>query len=618
MRLLSHNLSEPVRESVDADLREALELFHRSGESPPSVSLHVFALTGPAPAIAVPSHDVPTAACEPPPTFAARCDWEVRRQSFQLIRENDVVWVIAGDEPGALHGVNEALTCLTGIQWAGWDARQFTLGPRPPWPTGVQSPRVPFRGRNGNGPDEGSRAELIHWMGRNRWNVHRISSAEWVRLTPERRDELIRLYRSRCIQLGLGDHAIDVFLTSADFERHPHWRGMRDGRRVDRAQVVIPECPHLNAELPIQPCFSDERLIETLTDRIVDHMAAFPEVDLFAMWPHDGVNNWCQCERCRATTPYELIHRLAVRLEDKLPSRTMIETIAYSNLLNPPRNELAHVRRTFSLFCPYLRHYRNRVFDEGGPQSPTVGTRYPEPDRINPIDEREYGILFRTWARAWREAGVTPGIFEYTGTFPDETFRTTRPRFGYHPAAELIGAEIDWYIDGGAQVYYLCGPTRCWPDAMHEAALAGALWAGAAAVEPIVTRYYASVAGTFGDELRRSLDAVSDALHEERTPEAELARLSRVLPSVTSPAQRRLYELWIAYTLLACRSRDATVCGDTDVAVEAERLLRDWIDTEGKAAAWAGRISRFRRLSEIQEQRLAERSANRVGSRYVL
>jgi len=76
------------------------------------------------------------------------------------------------------------------------------------------------------------------------------------------------------MHMVVGYHAMDHWLPENEFEQHPEWFGMRDGERVRRAPVVIPECPHLDADLPIQPCYANEGLAEFLTDRMAAQVQA--------------------------------------------------------------------------------------------------------------------------------------------------------------------------------------------------------------------------------------------------------------------------------------------------------------------------------------------------------
>lgn len=618
IRLTLNNLGGPVRDSVEQDIAAVRALCSRDGVSLPEISLRVLACTLPMYGIDAPVHSVQQPTAVPPASFKERCEWERQRQSFQLIREGDAVWVIAGDESGAIYGVQEVLRCLTGVIWAGCDSRQHILGPMSPLPENVQWPLVPLRGRNGGATDLCEQQNYIRWLSRNRWNVLRLSSAQWMEQSIEYRQQIMKWCEARCIQLGLGDHSIHYFITQEDYEQHPEWRGMRDGKRVTHAHVVVPEAQHLNAELPVQPCFSNDQLVETLTDRIAKHMGMFPSIDLFAMWSHDGVNNWCQCESCRSSTPYELIHRLVVLLERKLPQRTMIETIAYSNLLNLPRQSLSSVERTFALFCPYLRHYFHAIYDAGGPEETSVGVRYPEPDRINPVDEREYGPLFERWVHIWKQAGIVPGIFEYSGNFYDETFRTNRTRYFYHPSAQCIGEEIDWYVEHGVQVYYFCGAVRAWPDAFHELALAAALWGGGETVMSLAEVYYTAVAGEKSSDLRQALSDISKSLDFEKTPTDEFQTLEQLLPMIPNQVQRFLYQRWIDYIKLVRVSCEELASQDFVAVIQKEQHVIDWIDEHHHEIGWAGRISRLRSLASINQQRMTERVNKQDASQYVL
>ena len=374
----------------------------------------------------------------------------------------------------------------------------------------------------------------------------------------------------------VGEHGMEGFLPEEEFARHADWFGMRDGRRVRQAPVILPDCPHLDATLPIQPCYSNPEVAEFITDRMAALAKEYPDIEILGLWPHDGVNNWCQCPKCLKRVPYEHMYDLALRLARKTPSRLAIELIAYSNLLTTPRGRLPKSDRIISMFCPYLRHYAHRTYDRGGP-SLITSTLYPKPDRINPVDEREYGKLFRKWQPIWKQSGSTLGIFEYGGNlWPDETGRTDRQRFLYHPSNAIRFDEARWYRQRGVRYFCMCAHYSAWPDAVQTLGAARALWNCDESSGSFESRYYAALAGPKGRCLRSALRRVSDCLSGGHSPLKALARLGAVAKSVRAP-QARQYSLWGRYLSLAWASREAEENGCIQEAIEREREVERFL-----------------------------------------
>lgn len=591
MRIVFHNLSDPVRRSV----REDLNSVRRRGglRAAPPANVHLVALARDGVPPEAPSHSVAVPSAGMPTAFAARCAWESQRQTFELVRDGGDVWVIGGDEAGVLYGFDELLERWCGVIWAGLRDEDLLLGPTRPLPTGPQSPRFSFRGREIGAPTERTCPEYLRWMGRNRYNMWKRNSGQWEALSAGQRHRIVGMLRARCINLSLGDHAMDLWLPAEEFQRHPEWFGLRDGVRVIRAPVAMPDCVEPVIVQPIQPCYSNEAAADYITDRIAEHMRRNPYARLFSLWPHDGVNNWCQCPECLKKTPYEQMYALALRLAEKLPAEVPVELIAYSNMLNPPRAELPHSDRTYTLFCPYLRPFYHRLYDGGGPERSLLGAHYPGPDRINPVDDREYGLLFDTWQAVWDACGSEIGVFDYAFPFSDETGRTDRSRYLYHPPMDLRRAEIEFYAGHGVLVYFLCTPYTAWPDSFHEWAVARCISGDDAPLDEMIERFYAAQGGEAGSDLRQALKAVADRLLAEKTPAQELERLDGVLAGLPrSPAVDR-YRLWRDYVALGRKARDLALLGRDEQAARAEREVADYL------LAHAGQLEDYFHLGRI-------------------
>jgi hypothetical protein len=311
------------------------------------------------------------------------------------------------------------------------------------------------------------------------------------------------------------------------------------------------------------------------------------------------------------------MYHLAMRLAKKLPPHIPIELIAYSNLLNPPRHELPRSDRTFTMLCTYLRHYRHPIWEKfDGPHE--TGRLYPKPDRINPLDEREYGPLFDEWHEVSRKTGSVMAIFEYGGGFYDETRRIDRTRYIYTPTPSIIAREIDWYLQRDVKVYYICSAYRAWPDTFHEWALGEMLWHGGAVLPQAALDYYSAAFGPAGEAIRATLAQLADALYGATVPADLLDRLDQQLAAVPASPRVRRCQLWSQYIRLAKPVRTLEVAGDREGMVAAEEPVVKFLDDHEKELAGYIAVQAYRKLATINQQRARDAVAGRAGNNYVL
>jgi len=616
MDIAFDNLPQSVRASIDEDLSEVRRLGGPCGIAVPEVTVRLVALQCQGAPDQLPAHDVPIPGTDVPISFHDRCDWETQRQSFHIV-EDGGLWVIGGGAKGVLHGFGELLQRLTGVIWGGLTDEDVLFGEARPLPVGVQSPRFAYRCRDGS-PSSGSFENFIKWLSRNKYNAKVFTSRGRAGKSPEEVRKLTDFLNSRCMHQIVGYHCMEFWMPDEQLERDPEWRGLRDGQRVMRAHVTIPDCPNLSSELPIQPCYSNRDAAELIVSRMAEHVNAHPEIEVFSIWPHDGVNNWCQCPDCLKKTPYEQMYDLALQLLPHIPETVPIELIAYSNLLNPPFQPLAYCDRIISMLCPYLRPFHHRIYDEGGPAELVTGNLYPEPDRINPADEREYGELFRRWGEVWAECGSVPAIFEYGGTFPDETRREDGPRYLYSPAPQLRHDEARWYAERGVRYFYLCSIYKGWPDPFLELDFAASMWGGEEPVEAFEERYYRALIGDKGPELCSALRALAEKLRAQVDCEDEMGAFENVVEQISPSPARDRYRLWAEYVKLGRPAREHELAGDYERAAEQETKVQAFFDAHHDELIGHINAPWMRHLSETFEQRFRERLTGESGRDYKL
>lgn len=608
-------VSNPTQQAIQNDTLDALRALERHQRQITDVSFRIVSLEQADPTVIIPDHDLETPAPDKPGGFKNLCEWERKRLSFQLIKDGSTIWCVGGGDNGAYYGFLEAIQCLTGVIFSGVRDEDIVFGPVKPLPEGIVKPRFAYRCRDGMGP-ENDNLSFIRWMGRNRYNMWRRNSSGWNEKPEEEKRILLDALAMYNVKLTLGDHAMDLWLPESEFDEHPEWFGMRDGERMRVGPVRIPECPHLDADLPIQPCYSNPELQEFIVDNMAKHVAENPQMEMFGLWPHDGVNNWCQCSECLKKTPFEHTHALAMRLSERIPDTIPIELIAYSNLLNLPLNPLPPNDRIFIMLCPYLRHYKHRVYAPGGPE-PSVGTAYPASDRINPVDEREYGALFAKWENVAKACGSELAIFEYGATFYDETRRVDRTRYFLHPRNELMNDEFSWYQKRGVDFIYLCGYYRGWPDLFTEHALATLLWGDDRGVENLATDYYQAIFGENGRRIRATLRKIDADLLKEQDAEDALNELKSILDDLPDSEQVRSYRLWIDYVRMGGKARKAELAGDDETVVVIEEEIDAFL-AENRPILSKRLTPGALKYGAINKQRAKERLGGGSGKTYFL
>lgn len=555
-----------------------------------------------------------------PAAFAARAAWERDRQSYQVIPAGPGRCTIVGGGPeGVVYGFYAFLARTTGVRWPGVAAtdRVFTTPADNPAVTG--RPAVPLRGFEFalRRYDQRFVLAFLDWMGRNGWNLLNLNAADWAACPW--RDRVAAEAARRGIRLAAGGHAVDLFLPASTFDRHPEFFGLREGRRCREAMVFSPDVRGgITRPKPIQPCYGSPATRAHLAAAITDFLAEHPEIDIFSLWPHDGTNNWCHCPACRASTPWELLYALALEITARQET-VPVEVLCYANSLNPPRQQPPASDRTYTLFCPYLRQHRHPLHAPGFPADQmTLGRRYPEPEPINPADDREYGLLLEQWRPHLEACGSALGIFAYYQlVFHDETGRSDRSRFMYHPDPGLIAAELRYFLSRGMTVFQDCSPPcpGFWPDGRFHACLGQLLWDPARDEKALARDYYQATLGDQGETVRATLETIAAALEDRDRPAltgAILAEARATLEKVSGDRGTR-YRLWLDYLALGEKARRAFLAGDNTAAGRAEEAIEAFFEENRAALAGHLNVDWMSRHTRTARAYLAARSTTAGG-----
>lgn len=140
----------------------------------------------------------------------------------------------------------------------------------------------------------------------------------------------------------------------------------------------------LNEKAPILTslCFSNPKVMEKMTDIVVDYAKARPDVDYLHVWLSDARNNICECEECRKDIPADQYVRLLNLLDEKLERAglsTRICFLLYHELLFAPEKEhINNPDRFVMMFAPITRTFEKSYADvdyENGVSNPAPYVR---------------------------------------------------------------------------------------------------------------------------------------------------------------------------------------------------------------------------------------------------
>ncbi|MCX7704911.1 MAG: DUF4838 domain-containing protein [bacterium] len=579
------NLSDDRKIFLNRELADILYICRKRKVQIPEVNLNIVCLSSPAEIpeqvknrieIKIPEEK------EKIKNFSQLCEWERDIQTSQIILDTGKIWIIGGGEEGAVYGFYETIKKITGIRWYGTSETDVLLAEQARTPEKIHRPLVPFRGfeffpRNEN---IDFAKKFLKWMVRNGWNLLDINAASWEKFSD--RANFIKACETYGIRIAMGCHAIDLFIPDSLFLQNPEFFGLRNNKRCITAEVGSPGIKR-KWNTKIQPCYSNHELRRFLVRSIKNYIESHPEIYIFSLWPLDGINNWCQCNNCKKVFPYEVLYNLCLEITQEIGNFLPIELLCYSNMLGLPPRDLPHSSNTYTIFCPYLRHYEHRFFDEGFDESKiTLGKGYPEPEPINPSDDREYGILLKKWLPYLERIGSQLGLFSYYQlVFHDETEKTDRQRYLYHPDPQLVEDEIRKFIELGIKVFYDCSPPYpgFWPDGRFYAYLSQLFWENSQPVEKSIKEYYKAIAGERAEVVRNILKKVSEQLQSnEKLPEDLLETAKSIFSFLPSPASER-YQLWLEYARMGKESWQAQKQGKISLTVKKENEIIKFFET---------------------------------------
>lgn len=226
-----------------------------------------------------------------------------------------------------------------------------------------------------------------------------------------RRAQLLPLIRARGMRLELGGHHLRDLLPRRLFRRAPELFRHNGLRRTPDHNL----CP------------SSPQALELLRRNAGAFFRAYPEAELYHLWPDDlRAGGWCCCAECAALTPADqaliVANALAAALAAVRPA-AQLSYLAYHDTEAPPA-VVAPAPNLCLLFAPRLRSYAVGV---GAPPNALVAER------------------LRRGLRGFRQpkgAPVEAAVFEYY--LDGILFKSAPP-----PLPNVLAADLRYYCDVG-------------------------------------------------------------------------------------------------------------------------------------------------------------------------
>lgn len=555
IKIVNNNLTKAQSEFLRSELKQALIHARRCAVSIPQLNVTLV------------SREL---SCSNAETYQDYTEQQRNIQSFEISKGTTKLTITGGAYPGILNGFYTLLKNQLGIRWYGMTEEDVYCIENPVLLPEAESPDVPLRGIEGclKRWSFDFVKQFMLWMVHNGWNQLLINANAWQ--ASRDRARIIQMADLCGINLVVGGHSFELFLPDEMFTERPDIFGMRNGSRCIKSNVKLAEQPDHSFASRIQPCLSNPECTALITQNAVNYLNRFKEIKVFSLWPHDGVNNWCQCPHCLKHNPYELMHRLARQILAACERKIFIELLAYSNLLKPPEN-LQFEPSVYTLFCPYLRSYRKRLFEPGFSDSKVqLGALYPETEPVYPSDDREYGQVFRKWLPQIKDSGGTLGVFAYYQlVFHDIRGRCDRSRYLRHPDPQLVQDELHYFITHGMQVYYDCSwpYPGFWPDSRLYSFYSRLLWNHNSKIIPLIKEY-----NSINGSEAQLLDKVCTLLDSGNRNIADLKTLAYPQSNIASKQAGR-FNIWLEYVKLAMISSAANAKNANSKLIRTEKQI---------------------------------------------
>ena len=240
-------------------------------------------------------------------------------------------------------------------------------------------------------------------------------------------------------------------------------------------------------------CYSNPEAFDGIVETVVRYAARHPEADAVLFCTADGMNQWCECARCRTLSPSDWYARLVNAIGEALHARglsTRVSFDAYVDVLQAPERECVrdpHGNLIFML-APFFRCYEHPLAetrcDEDYPVQRWALNRTPVI-----FSNRAYVQLLRQWqARMDADSMLCDYHFYFLQYFAlDEML-----------LARLIHQDVTNLLELGFNGIFSCQVLRAfYPTALGMTVMAESLWNRECRFDEVMDRHIKAAFGPF-------------------------------------------------------------------------------------------------------------------------
>jgi len=197
--------------------------------------------------------------------------------------------------------------------------------------------------------------QIIEWMPKVRMNIFQapLDYGGWGQVMWDNwRSDLIPDLKKRGLLIEIGGHGYQDYLPQSKyFAAHPDWFGLVDGKRSDDERLVFES--------------SNPAAMNEFLQNIKIYLRAHPEIDIFDLWPPDGVR-WSESEESKAlgapTKRHALIVNEVARMVKREFPHMLVEFLAYEDYIAPPPGVVFEDNTTLD-FCPIARSFQAHLWE---------------------------------------------------------------------------------------------------------------------------------------------------------------------------------------------------------------------------------------------------------------
>ena len=316
-------------------------------------------------------------------------------------------------------------------------------------------------------------------------------------------------------------------------------------------------------------CMSNEAARAMVAKNVADYAQGHQNVDLLHVWLADGINNHCECEKCKQKIPSEWYIDMLNAIDEEMSRRsidTKIVFLAYVDISwAPEKTALKNPDRFVFMLAPFTRKYFDSIPKNG------VNAKNPPYERNNIFLAQtleQYLSFYNDWRRDFHGSAFA---FEYHFCWPE--YRD----FSTLGMAKLIGDEIRLYKSMGINGVVEDGDLRPFlPNGLLLYTLARTLFDTETAHEQIVEDHLSHIYGKDFALFKAFFERVGEVFDWKYF--SDLGSENEKVGKYYSP---RMAERLLATAKLFAEGRELTCShynSDVRVQTVAVRLLSHYID----------------------------------------